>query len=501
MIETTNWGNVNWYDDDIKNGPKSMSVGLVTVNQGAHQTKHIHYDEQVLYIVSGDATMYVDDEEIEVAPGLTYHWNAGVTHEVLCRGTEPFRHIIVSSSVTSTEELLDMPGDEAAKNHDEAQLSEWLYKAVKAIPLQFLENLHYKYAVFDLRGNVVTKSRFQSGFCVQCCNAQDGTCMTPCMAAVNSSEIEQEVTCPYGMTIFQMPIYYNHQLMGYIQGGYIRMSGDMGEQDWKVYESTRSAAAGIRSLLKKIAKVIINSCEIESFHQELSEREMKIASAAQHEQLLQKNLREAEYTMTDLRINNHFLFNTLNSMASLALQNSNRALYQSIIDLSRLFRYTIQYTGNIVEIKKEYEYLRAYLELQKLRYKDKLQIIYDIDHQLETTLVPYNILQPIAENAFKHGFIGDDKKVIKIHINKLHNHVDILIGNSGKHMDKSEVFQANQRMKSNSFHGMSMIYHKLCGVYGDNFKLEILSNAEKGTRIHMELPLALTSERGRQTYD
>ena len=501
MIENTNWGNVNWYDDDMKNGSNGMSVGIVTVNQGAHQTKHIHYDEQVIYIISGDAKMYVDDEEIKVAPGMTYHWNAGITHEVLCQGNEPFRHIIISSSMTSTEELLDMPGDEVKKIYSKEQLSQWLYNAIEAIPLQFLENLYYKYAIFDLRGNVVTKSRFQSSFCVKYCNAQEDNYIVPCMEAVNNSEIEQEVTCPYGMTIFQLPIYFNHQIMGYIQGGYIRMSGDIGQQDWKVYESTRSTATGIQSLLKKIIKVIINYCEIESFHQELIEREIKIASATQRQQMLQKNLLEAEYTMTELRINNHFLFNTLNSMASLALQNSNRALYQSIIDLSKLFRYTIQYTGNIVEIKKEYEYLRAYLELQKLRYKDKLQIIYDIDHELETTLVPYNILQPIAENAFKHGFIGDDKKVIKVHIKKIHKRLDIRICNSGKYMEKTEVFKINQSMKSNSFHGMSMVYYKLRGVYGDNFKLEILSDADKGTRIHMELPLEMKIEKGRKIYD
>ena len=91
-----------------------------------------------------------------------------------------------------------------------------------------------------------------------------------------------------------------------------------------------------------------------------------------------QNLREAKYVMTDLKIKNHFLFNTLNSMASMALEGGMVPLYESIVDLSKMFRYSLKNQNSMVSLEKELGYVEAYLRLQGLRYGDKLKVVYEI---------------------------------------------------------------------------------------------------------------------------
>ena len=79
-------------------------------------------------------------------------------------------------------------------------------------------------------------------------------------------------------------------------------------------------------------------------------------------------LKDSELQVTDLKINNHFLFNTLNSMAAQALEGGMKPLYQSIIDLSKMLRYSVRIRGRQIPLAVELDYLEAYLKLQKLRY-------------------------------------------------------------------------------------------------------------------------------------
>ena len=124
------------------------------------------------------------------------------------------------------------------------------------------------------------------------------------------------------------------------------------------------------------------------FRSRLAEQELQIYDGLASQQLLAKSLREAEYAMTNLKISNHFLFNTLNSMASMALDGGLPKLYQSIIDLSKLFHYTLRTEDTVVSWRQEFEYLNSYLKLQKLRYEDTLSVVYDIETKVETKQKP-----------------------------------------------------------------------------------------------------------------
>ena len=219
------------------------------------------------------------------------------------------------------------------------------------------------------------------------------------------------------------------------------------------------------------------------------DRELKINNSREKQRILMTNLKKAEYEVTDLKINNHFLFNTLNSMASMALEGGQFPLYQSIVDLSKMFHYTLRNQDNIVPLSKEMEFLRAYLQLQKLRYGEDLHVTDNWKESLGKYEVPFHFLQPIVENAFVHGFGEEADKYLWLLFEENSGRLVITICNSGKNMDRTLCRSINKAMKSSTSHGLSMIYHKLYSVYGKDFLFFASCESGEGGCFRIEIPV------------
>ena len=337
---------------------------------------------------------------------------------------------------------------------------------------------------------------------MECCQPSNNAGICSCMRQVSPKEWEQEHVyyCKNGMEVYHYPICFRGVFLGYIQSGYIRHSGSGKGKIENVYDVPESVVAGIKSLLQRIVKAIKNFCEFEQFRRELMEKELCIASHEESQRILVKNLQDTQYAMTDLKISNHFLFNTLNSMASMALDGGLMPLYQSIVDLSKMFHYTLRTQNSTVPLGKEVEYVQAYLQLQKLRYEDDLEVIYKIDRKTLQARVPFNFLQPIVENAFVHGFSETVRKKIKIVSNRKKDMVEIKIINSGNKLTSQSCYVINQGIQSSTSHGLSMIYYKLQAVFGENCEFRIGSEKNGDTCFRIQIPFRVVSTE-RRLYD
>lgn len=121
------------------------------------------------------------------------------------------------------------------------------------------------------------------------------------------------------------------------------------------------------------------------------------------ENKLSQMVKQAEFDMLKSQINPHFLFNSLNSISALTLSNPEKA-QEMIIKLSDYLRYTIaQNTQTIIPITKEIQNIKYYLDIESIRFGKKLNYFINISPAAEKTHVPYMILQPLYENAIKHG--------------------------------------------------------------------------------------------------
>ena len=169
-------------------------------------------------------------------------------------------------------------------------------------------------------------------------------------------------------------------------------------------------------MLRRLARMISNYCEMHWYHADIERQENQLSDERRNKELLAADLRKSESSVIDLKINNHFLFNTLNQMAAMALDGGLVSLYQSIVDLSKMFQYTLRQSSAKVTLAQELDYLNAYLKLQKLRYADALAVDIKVGTDPDKWWVPFNWLVPLVENAFVHGFKNEKLKKLSVMI-------------------------------------------------------------------------------------
>jgi signal transduction histidine kinase len=124
----------------------------------------------------------------------------------------------------------------------------------------------------------------------------------------------------------------------------------------------------------------------------------------QHEEQLRTQLAQAELAALRQQLHPHFLFNSLNAVSSLMREGESGKAVEAIALLSQLLRDLLSHTGRQeIELRREFAYVECYLNVEKVRFEDKLIIHFDADEDCLDALVPTLILQPLVENAVKHG--------------------------------------------------------------------------------------------------
>lgn len=122
-----------------------------------------------------------------------------------------------------------------------------------------------------------------------------------------------------------------------------------------------------------------------------------------HTAQLQARLAEAQLAVLRTQINPHFLFNTLHAISSL-VERDPRGVRRMIARLSDLLRYTLENTGEQeIPLDRELELLQRYLDIMRVRFQGRLDVALNVEDAVRDALVPNLVLQPLVENAFKHG--------------------------------------------------------------------------------------------------
>lgn len=499
-VQVMEWGYIDWKHVKTENNPRqNMNIGIVVIEPGRHLAEHVHYgQEQLLYVLQGRGIYYINGERVEPEPGQIFYMEAGSSHEVYNPTDGQIKELLVSNPVYGAEEIsidtlinLEAPSDDI------------LYAAVEGVRQQSIDPLKLPLTIYDTAGKTVLQTNCFPDYCTERCNPF-GSSSCPCrgMGQANLSEPwdYRQFVCPYGLTLYQQPIVHENRCIGVIQGGYILLStmkseGKTSDRTEELYDTPESTALSIRMLLRRIAEHIVSFCVFSDARRVLEAKERDIDDAQKYSKRLEKNLKAAQNIVTDLRINHHFLFNTLNCMAGMALDKDAYELYDAIIDLSNMFRYTTKTKENFVPFSQEAAYLKTYLKLQKLRYEDSLQVDIKINTQLDDWLVPFNFLQPIAENAFTHGFDTNNlKKRLSVTAQPSGSKVLISIYNNGAVIDYGTLSRINDSLPSGSEHGLSLIYAKLKMRFGPDFSMNVYSDERIGTWIILELPYSYQKE-------
>ena len=193
-------------------------------------------------------------------------------------------------------------------------------------------------------------------------------------------------------------------------------------------------------------------------------------------------LKYSELKALQSQINPHFLFNVLNTMTSLIRTNPEKAR-EVTIDLSNYLRYNLDNNLKSVELIKELNQIDTYIKIEKARFGEKLNIIYDVDESLYNFQIPSLIIQPLVENSIKHGILKKrDNGFVKIIVKKIDKDIEVAIEDDGVGIEQAIIDNLDKKIEENI--GLKNVHQRLKLLYGEGLNITKL---EQGTRIKFKI--------------
>lgn len=206
----------------------------------------------------------------------------------------------------------------------------------------------------------------------------------------------------------------------------------------------------------------------------------------EHEQLLKlrTELQISQLNALKKQLQPHFLFNTLNTVSALMDENINDAR-KVLSRLGQLLRVTLDKSQrDKVSLEREIDHVANYLGIEGIRFRDRLQVDYDIPAELGHAQVPSMVLQPLVENAIKHG---TDRSAGLVHISvraqRSGERLKLEVSDNGKGC--SDV----TKVMSNGGIGLKNVSERLQLLYGENATFSIASTIDQGFQVELSFPL------------
>lgn len=198
----------------------------------------------------------------------------------------------------------------------------------------------------------------------------------------------------------------------------------------------------------------------------------------------------AELDALHAQINPHFLFNTLNAIITYSRTHPETAR-RLLIRLASFFRQALKRHGHFNSVKEEIEYVNTYLILEKARFREKLRIKRDLDPSLFEYQVPVLTLQPLIENAIKHGVqpkVGTGTVEIKARL--INGEMLFIISDDGVGISSDRMPKVIlPGFGSGNGVGLSNVHERLKSLFGEDYGLRIMSEVNKGTSVYIRIPI------------
>lgn len=206
-------------------------------------------------------------------------------------------------------------------------------------------------------------------------------------------------------------------------------------------------------------------------------------------------LARAEIRRLQSQINPHFLFNSLNTIVSLCRTNAEKAR-ELILELSTYLRRNLRHNQSVIPVAKELQQVKSYLSIEQARFGERIRVSIDMEEGCQDWPVPPLIIQPLVENAIKHGIYGrEDGGSIRVGIARSNGDLSISVEDDGVGMDRDIVRSVFSKTSDNLEErdggiGLRNINQRLEQVYGPQYRLRITSSPRKGTSVRMNIPVS-----------
>ncbi|MCL4499557.1 MAG: histidine kinase [Chloroflexi bacterium] len=197
---------------------------------------------------------------------------------------------------------------------------------------------------------------------------------------------------------------------------------------------------------------------------------------------------QAELKALQAQINPHFLFNSLNTIAMFTRTNPKEAR-RLLLQFADFFRKSLEWREDLVPLDQELDYINSYLTLEKARFGDRLRIFEDVDDAAIERRVPALSIQPLVENAVKHGLSLEGHLTVEINARVAGEELLILIKDNGRGIARDELDKVlDFGYGRGGGIGLSNVNERLIGLYGEDYGLSIDSNPGEGTTVRFRIP-------------
>ena len=220
----------------------------------------------------------------------------------------------------------------------------------------------------------------------------------------------------------------------------------------------------------------------------------------------QTERRKSELEVLQSQINPHFLYNTLDSITWMIEGERNDEAVFMISQLARLFRISLSKGHTIISIKDELQHAQSYMNIQKVRYKNKFQISFDIAPDILDCCIVKLILQPILENAINYGVREmDDCGEIIVRGSRQKDEILLTVTDNGMGIPEEEVefllTDTKRVHKKGSGVGLVNVNNRIKILFGEQYGLHIESELDEGTTVSIKIPAIIYSEENRKKFE
>lgn len=504
FVQKYEWGNIEWLTDQSRSTSEAIDIGIVTILPMHSQQRHIHYgDEQWLYVLSGSGISVVDQVESEVASGTAVHIPAGAAHETRNLGESPLREIMISypkqfddiwaqqqNPFKSAKDLVDVSQQQRLRISDEDVTRINTFGETLALPI----------TVYDTKSQIIFELDNFPNPCRKLCRIHES--LSNChiygqdLFFRSPAFSEQSAHyCRYGLAVIDTPIVFNNQMIGNVRGGHI-----LTEDDYNlIHPSLQAETMNHANIPKGRLRIILSQYKklaghlADSYQEQIAAPGLVDGDAKtdDHIRALKEDLDLALGRILNLQINNHFLFNTLNAIAGLSLDEGAFRTYRSIIDLAKLFRYNLRTSREFVTLHDELAYIRNYSALQEIRFGERLKVNLSVPEETLKYCIPFNTLQPLVENAFLHGFRNNVGEMqITLEAVEQSEELELIIRDNGLGIDAHQKNELMNRLNDHASprRGIGMVIERMRLLFGSRFRFHIDSQPGQGFRIALVIP-------------
>ena len=201
---------------------------------------------------------------------------------------------------------------------------------------------------------------------------------------------------------------------------------------------------------------------------------------------LEVKLVEANLRALKMQLHPHFLFNTLNSISALVRKNENKTAIRMLAQLGDFLRLALENKGvQEIPLRQELDFLERYLDIEKIRFQERLEVIFSAGPEVLDAFVPNMILQPLVENAIHHGIAPHvEAGRITIRANKEGERLRMIVQDNGPGM-------MSTTLSDRKGVGLTNIRNRLQNLYGDEAVFEIMNAPEGGLIAEIIIPLEM----------